>query len=165
MSSSSSSLLAVLLLSSAVLSFGQQAELSGHIAKHDVVITTAQIPGQRPPLMVTAAAIAAMRRGSVIVDMGASELGGNVESSRPGEVVVTPNGVTIVGAGDLPSRMATAASTAYARNIGALLLHLVSDGALSIDLTDEITAGVVITHGGTVVHAATAALLNKEGAS
>ena len=143
----------------------QQAELSGHIAKHDVVITTAQIPGQRPPLMVTAAAIAAMRRGSVIVDMGASELGGNVESSRPGEVVVTPNGVTIVGAGDLPSRMATAASTAYARNIGALLLHLVSDGALSIDLTDEITAGVVITHGGGVVHAATAALLNKEGAS
>ena len=143
----------------------QQAELSGHIAKHDVVITTAQIPGQRPPLMVTAAAIAAMRRGSVIVDMGASELGGNVESSRPGEVVVTPNGVTIVGAGDLSTRMATAASTAYARNIGALLLHLVSDGALSIDLTDEITAGVVITHGGTVVHAATAALLNKEGAS
>ena len=140
----------------------QQHELTGHIAKHDVVITTAHVPGQRPPLMVTAAAIAAMRRGSVIVDMGASALGGNVEGSRPGEVVVSRNGVTIVGAGDLPSRMATAASTAYARNISALLQHLVTDGALAIDLDDEITAGVVVTHDGQVVHPATAALLPKE---
>jgi NAD(P) transhydrogenase subunit alpha len=73
-------------------------------------------------------------------------------------VVVSSNGVTIVGAGDLASRMATAASTAYARNISALLLHLVADGSLAVDLEDEITAGVVITHGGTVVHPATAAL-------
>jgi NAD(P) transhydrogenase subunit alpha len=140
----------------------QQHELTAHIAKHDVVITTAQIPGQRPPLMVTSAAIAAMRRGSVVVDMGASDLGGNVEISRPGEVVVSANGVTVVGAGDLASRMATAASTAYSRNITALLQHLVADGALSIDLEDEITAGVVVTHGGKVVHPATAALLGKE---
>ncbi|MGN6473205.1 MAG: NAD(P) transhydrogenase subunit alpha [Mycobacteriales bacterium] len=141
----------------------QQHELASHIAKHDVVVTTAQIPGMRPPLMVTSAAIAAMRRGSVVVDMGASDLGGNVEISRPGEVVVSANGVTVVGAGDLASRMATAASTAYARNISALLQHLVSDGTLAIDLTDEITAGVVVTHGGAVVHPATAALLGKEG--
>ncbi|HWC35314.1 MAG TPA: NAD(P) transhydrogenase subunit alpha [Mycobacteriales bacterium] len=140
----------------------QQHELTGHIAKHDVVITTAHVPGQRPPLMVTAAAVAAMKSGSVIVDMGASALGGNVEGSRPGEVVVSGNGVTIVGAGDLASRMATAASTAYARNISALLLHLVAEGALTIDLEDEITAGVVITHDGKVVHPATAALLEKE---
>ncbi|HVW80839.1 MAG TPA: NAD(P) transhydrogenase subunit alpha [Mycobacteriales bacterium] len=141
----------------------QQAELAGHIAKHDVVITTAHVPGRRPPLMVTAGAIAAMRRGSVIVDMGASPLGGNVEGSAPGEVIVTGNGVTIVGASDLPSRMASAASAAYARNISALLVHLVSDGALTIDLTDEISAGVVITHDGRVVHPATAALLTQEG--
>jgi NAD(P) transhydrogenase subunit alpha len=140
----------------------QQHELTGHIAKHDVVITTAHVPGQRPPLMVTAAAIAAMRRGSVIIDMGASALGGNVEGSRAGELVVSRNGVTIVGAGDLASRMATAASTAYARNISALLQHLVTDGALAIDLDDEITAGVVVTHDGQVVHPATAALLPKE---
>jgi NAD(P) transhydrogenase subunit alpha len=140
----------------------QQAELAGHIARHDVVITTAHVPGQRPPLMVSTAAIAAMRRGSVVVDLGASDLGGNVEGSRPGEVVVTRNGVTIVGAGDLPSRMPTAASAAYARNISALLLHLVDGESLNIDLSDEITAGVVVTHGGTVVHAATAALLSKE---
>jgi NAD(P) transhydrogenase subunit alpha len=139
----------------------QQHELTGHIARHDVVITTAHVPGQRPPLMVTTAAIAAMKRGSVIVDMGASALGGNVEGSKAGEVVISANGVTVVGAGDLASRMATAASTAYARNISALLQHLVTDGALTIDLEDEITAGVVITHGGKVVHPATAALLNK----
>jgi NAD(P) transhydrogenase subunit alpha len=139
----------------------QQHELTGHIARHDVVITTAHVPGQRPPLMVTTAAIAAMKRGSVIVDMGASALGGNVEGSKAGEVVISANGVTVVGAGDLASRMATAASTAYARNINALLQHLVTDGALTIDLEDEITAGVVITHGGEVVHPATAALLNK----
>ncbi|HVV76991.1 MAG TPA: NAD(P) transhydrogenase subunit alpha [Mycobacteriales bacterium] len=143
----------------------QQHELTGHIAKHDVVITTAHVPGQRPPLMVTSAAIAAMRRGSVVVDMGASSLGGNVEGSRPGEVVVSSNGVTVVGAGDLASRMSTAASTAYARNISALLQHLVPDGALTIDLEDEITAGVVITHDGKVVHPATAALISKDGAS
>lgn len=140
----------------------QQHELTSHIAKHDVVITTAHVPGQRPPLMVTSAAVAAMRRGSVVVDMGASDLGGNVEGSRPGEVLVTPNGVTVVGAGDLASRMATAASTAYARNISALLFHLAPEATLSIDLDDEVTAGVVVTHDGKVVHPATAALLDKE---
>jgi NAD(P) transhydrogenase subunit alpha len=141
----------------------QQDELAGHIAKHDIVITTAHVPGRRPPLMVTAAAIAAMRRGSVIVDMGASELGGNVEGSPARGVTVSDNGVTIVGAGDLPSRMASAASAAYARNISALLLHLVADGALTIDLADEITAGVVITHNGAVVHPATVGLLAQKG--
>jgi NAD(P) transhydrogenase subunit alpha len=141
----------------------QQVELAGHIAKHDIVITTAHVPGRRPPLMVTFDAIAAMRRGSVIVDMGASTLGGNVEGSQPGAVTVSDSGVTIVGAGDLPSRMASAASAAYARNISTLLLHLVADGALAIDPADEITAGVLITNHGSVVHPATAALLDQKG--
>lgn len=139
----------------------QQEELAGHIARHDIVITTAQVPGRRPPLLVTAEAVAAMRPGSVIVDMGASDLGGNVDGSVPGEVVETPGGVTIVGAGDLPSRLATSASAAYARNVTALLGHLVADGELTIDLADEITAGVVVTHGGQVVHAATKSLLES----
>jgi NAD(P) transhydrogenase subunit alpha len=139
----------------------QQDELAGYIAKHDIVITTAHVPGRRPPLMVTARAITEMRPGSVVVDMGASDLGGNVEGSRPGEVIVSANGVTIVGAGDLPSRMASAASAAYARNISALLLHLTTDGELAIDPSDEITAGVLVTHDGSVVHPATAALLEK----
>jgi len=141
----------------------QAAELAEHIAKHDVVITTAQVPGRRPPLMVTADTLKSMRAGSVIVDMAASDLGGNVEISQPGETIVTNNGVTVIGAGSLPAAMPTSASNAYARNIGALLLHLLSDGALHIDLDDEIQRGVVITHGGSVVQAATAKLL--EGAS
>ncbi|HLH46533.1 MAG TPA: NAD(P) transhydrogenase subunit alpha [Acidimicrobiales bacterium] len=137
----------------------QQEELAGHIARHDIVITTAQVPGRRPPQLVTAAAVAAMRPGSVIVDMGASDLGGNVAGSRPGQVMETANGVTIVGAGDLPSRLATSASAAYARNVTALLGHLLAEGRLVVDLDDEITAGVVITYRGAVVHPATAALL------
>ncbi|MFN2517887.1 MAG: Re/Si-specific NAD(P)(+) transhydrogenase subunit alpha [Jatrophihabitantaceae bacterium] len=146
----------------------QQAELSDHIVKHDIVITTAQVPGRRPPLMVSADAVARMKAGSVIVDMAASDLGGNVEISKPGETFVTDNGVTVIGAGTLPSHMATSASNAYSRNITALLLHLVSDGALAIEQliadSDEIAAGVLITHDGSVIQAATAALLDKESA-
>lgn len=137
----------------------QQAELAEHIAKHDVVITTAQVPGRRPPLMVTADTVKSMRAGSVIVDMAASDLGGNVEISQPGETIVTNNGVTIIGAGNLPAQMPTSASNAYARNISALLLHLLSEGQLAVDLDDEIQRGVVITYNRSVVHEATGKLL------
>ena len=132
----------------------QQAELATQIARHDIVITTAQVPGRRPPVMVTADAVKNMRAGSVIVDLAASPLGGNVEGSEPDRTVVTGNGVTIIGAGRLPSAMATSASAAYARNVSALILQLVRDGALVIDLDDEIQRGVVITHDGAVVQAA-----------
>lgn len=134
----------------------QQDELAGHIARHDVVITTAQVPGRRPPVLVNADALKSMTPGSVIVDMGASPLGGNVEGSQAGETVVTENGVTIIGAGNLPSTMPAAASAMYARNVGALLLYLVKGGSLTIDLDDELQRGVVITHEGRVVHPALA---------
>ena len=137
----------------------QQDELIGHIVRHDVVITTAQVPGRRPPRLVTEDAIKAMAAGSVIVDMGASALGGNVAGSRPGETIVTGNGVTIIGAGNLPATVPTAASNAYSRNISALLAYLTKDGVLAIDTDDEIQAGVVITHDGRVVHEGVAALL------
>jgi NAD(P) transhydrogenase subunit alpha len=140
----------------------QQAELAEHIAKHDIVITTAQVPGRRPPLMVTADTVKSMRAGSVIVDLAASDLGGNVEISRPGETIVTNNGVTVIGAGNLPAAMPTSASDAYARNISALLLHLLQEGQLAIDLDDEIQSGVVITHAGSLVHEATSKLLNPD---
>jgi NAD(P) transhydrogenase subunit alpha len=140
----------------------QQAELAAHIARHDVVITTAQVPGRRPPLLITEDAVKAMAAGSVIVDMGASALGGNVAGSVPGETVVTENGVTIIGAQNLPSTVPTAASSAYSRNISALLLHMTSDGALKIDLSDEIQAGVIVTHDGKVVHPAVATLLQPQ---
>src|SRR5215472_12107062 len=102
----------------------QQAELTAHIARHDVVITTAQVPGRRPPLLITEDAVKAMAAGSVILDMGASALGGNVAGSVPGETVVTENGVTIIGAQNLPSSVPTAASNAYSRNISALHLTI-----------------------------------------
>ncbi len=134
----------------------QQAELADHIARHDVVITTAQVPGRRPPQLVTSEALKSMAPGSVLVDMGASPLGGNVEGSAPGETIVTDNGVTIIGADNLPSTMAAAASTMYARNISSLVLYMIKDGALAVDLEDELVAGVVVTHDGAVVHPALA---------
>jgi len=99
-----------------------------------------------------------MIAGSVIVDMGASALGGNASGSRPGETVVTGNGITIIGADNLPASMPTAASAAYSRNISTLLEYMTADGALAIDTTDEIHAGVVITHDGRVVQEGVAAL-------
>ena len=143
----------------------QQAELAGHIARHDVIITTAQVPGRRPPLLVTADAVGQMAPGSVIVDMGSSPLGGNVAGSVPGQVVVTPNGVTVIGAENLAASVPTAASNAYSRNISALLLQLVSEGELRIDTTDEIQAGVVVAYGGEVVHPAVTKLLAAETAN
>jgi H+-translocating NAD(P) transhydrogenase subunit alpha len=145
----------------------QQAELAGHIARQDVIITTAQVPGRRPPLLVTSDAVGQMAPGSVIVDMGSSQLGGNVAGSVPGQVVVTPNGVTIIGAENLAASVPTAASNAYSRNISALLLQLVSasdsnEMMLKIDTSDEIQAGVVIAHGGEVVHPAVTKLLAAE---
>jgi NAD(P) transhydrogenase subunit alpha len=137
----------------------QQQELNGVIAGMDVVITTAQVPGRKPPLLVTAAAVNAMKPGSVLVDMAASALGGNVELSKAGETIVTDNGVTIIAPDNLPATMPAGSSAFYARNISSLLLNFVKDGALNIDLNDEIGSATVITHNGEVVQPATKKLL------
>jgi NAD(P) transhydrogenase subunit alpha len=129
----------------------QQAELNDVIAGMDVVITTAQVPGRKPPVLVTADAVRAMKPGSVIVDMAASSLGGNVELSKAGETIVTDNGVTIVAPENLPASMPIGASQFYARNISALLLGMVKDGALNLDFEDEVTKATVITHDGEIV--------------
>jgi NAD(P) transhydrogenase subunit alpha len=134
----------------------QQDELAGHIGRHDVVITTAQVPGRRPPVLVSADALKEMAAGSVVVDMGASDLGGNVAGSVPDQTTVTENGVTVIGAGRLPSSMPAAASAMYSRNISSLLLYLVKDGELALDLSDDLQAGVVVTRDGSVVHPALA---------
>jgi H+-translocating NAD(P) transhydrogenase subunit alpha len=141
----------------------QQAELAAQIAHFDVVITTAQVPGRRPPVLVTAEAVKGMQAGAILVDLAASSLGGNIEGSVPDQTVITENGVRIIGAGNLPAQMPTAASAAYSHNIVALLAELVRDGALTIDPGDEIQAGVVITHQGKVIHPAVAALLEPSG--
>jgi NAD(P) transhydrogenase subunit alpha len=129
----------------------KQRELIGeHIAKSDVVITTAAIPGRRAPLLVTADMVKGMRPGSIIVDL-AAETGGNVELTTAGEDVEV-GGVTIIGTRNVPSTMPLHASQLYARNVANLLLHLVKDGAIKLDFADEITKGACVTHGGEIVN-------------
>jgi NAD(P) transhydrogenase subunit alpha len=141
----------------------QQADLNEAIGTMDVVITTAQVPGRKPPVLVTADAVGRMKSGSVIVDMAASSLGGNCELSQAGQTVVTPNGVTIIAPDNLPASMPAGASAFYARNISALLLGMVKDGALHLDFEDEVTKSTVISHGGSVVSEAVTKLLNPGG--
>ena len=144
---------------------GQQAELNEVIAGQDVVITTAQVPGRKPPLLVTADAVRAMRSGSVIVDMAASALGGNCELSRAGETITSENGVVIVAPDNLPASMPSSASLFYANNIRSLLLNMVKDGNLVLDFEEEVTKATVITHGGAVVSEAVQKLLVPAGDS
>ncbi|MBN1561947.1 Re/Si-specific NAD(P)(+) transhydrogenase subunit alpha [candidate division KSB1 bacterium] len=120
------------------------------LAHCDVVVTTAAVPGKKAPLLITADMVAAMKSGSVIVDM-AVEQGGNVAGSQAGKKV-TANGVTIIGPINLPSLMAIHTSQLFARNVVTLFTHLSPDGQLQLDFTDEITAGAVITHAGEVVN-------------
>jgi H+-translocating NAD(P) transhydrogenase subunit alpha len=129
----------------------QAQMVSAAIAKADVVVTTALIPGRKAPVLVTEAQVASMRPGSVVVDL-AAEQGGNVVGTVPGEDVVR-NGVTILGPVSTPSRVAAHASQAFSRNIEKLLVHLTADGAWKINLDEEITKGCVITREGEIVHA------------
>jgi NAD(P) transhydrogenase subunit alpha len=122
----------------------QQQALVDAIRAFDVVITTAQVPGHRPPELVPAAALAAMTPGSVVVDLGAGPLGGNVAGSVPDGRTETENGVVVLGAGNLPAQLPRAASSAWARNLTALLEHLVHDGCVVLDPDDEITAGLLV---------------------
>jgi NAD(P) transhydrogenase subunit alpha len=130
----------------------QQAALRERIHEFDVVITTAQVPGRRPPLLVTAEALKSLRPGSVVIDLAAGPRGGNVEGSVPDSTVVLEGGITVIGAGNLASSMASAASGAYARNIAALVALLVHDGAPAIDLEDEIQDAVVAVYRGALRH-------------
>ena len=130
----------------------KQAELTAsHIVKQDVVITTALIPGRAAPVLVTAAHVASMKAGSVIVDL-AVEAGGNVEGSKPDQIATTANGVKIVGWNNMAGRIAADASALYARNLVAFVGLMVKDGALVIDLEDEILKAAIVTHQGQVVH-------------
>jgi len=130
-----------------------QAELTAsHIAKQDIVITTALIPGRAAPVLVTKAMLDTMRPGSVLVDL-AAERGGNVEGAQPGKIVETKNGVKIVGLLNWPSRMASDASNMFARNLKNFLpLVTTEDGSYAPDWDDEIIQGCALTRDGEVVH-------------
>ncbi|TIM06108.1 Re/Si-specific NAD(P)(+) transhydrogenase subunit alpha [Mesorhizobium sp.] len=133
----------------------QAALTAEHIAKQDIVITTALIPGRPAPKLVSAAMVASMKPGSVIVDL-AVERGGNVEGAVPGQVVTTANGVKIVGHLNVPGRVAASASLLYARNLFAFLETLVDkiDKTLGINRDDELVKATMLTDGGQVVHPA-----------
>jgi NAD(P) transhydrogenase subunit alpha len=124
----------------------QQEALQRAIAEQDVVVTTALVPGRPAPKLITADAVRSMRPGSVVVDL-AAETGGNCELTEPGEEVVR-EGVTIIGPLNLPATMPFHASQLYARNVSALLDHLVADGELRLDWEDEITAGTCVARPG-----------------
>ncbi|HEY2179129.1 MAG TPA: Re/Si-specific NAD(P)(+) transhydrogenase subunit alpha [Caulobacteraceae bacterium] len=129
----------------------QAALITDHIRRQDIVITTALIPGRPAPRLVTAAQVASMRPGSVLVDL-AVEQGGNVEGARDGEVVEA-GGVRIIGVANLPGKIAADASALYARNLAAFI-GLMFDKQGGIGAQDEILAASLVTGGGAVVHPA-----------
>ncbi|PHQ70599.1 MAG: NAD(P)(+) transhydrogenase (Re/Si-specific) subunit alpha [Sneathiella sp.] len=132
----------------------RQAELVfEHIKKQDIVITTALIPGRAAPILITDEMLAVMKPGSVIVDL-AVEAGGNVTQSKPGEVVTTDNGVIIVGHLNVPSRLASDASSLFARNLFNYLTPMIDkeSGALAMNWDDEIVQGSALTRDGKIIH-------------
>ena len=132
----------------------QAALTAEHIAKQDIVITTALIPGRPAPKLVSAAMVASMKPGSVLVDL-AVERGGNVEGAVAGQIVTTANGVKIVGHLNVPGRVAASASLLYARNLFAFLETMVDKATktLAIKRDDELVKATMLTDGGKVVHA------------
>ena len=131
----------------------QQALLTPHIAKSHVVITTAAVPGRQAPRLMTSAMVDSMASGTIIIDL-AAETGGNVEGSKPGEIVTSPKGVRIWGGKDVTSQIPFHASFLYSRNVVNLLTLMTvaakegSTVALNIDFEDEIIDGAALTHGG-----------------
>ena len=140
--------------------YARQREMMARVvAASDVVITTALIPGRTAPVLVTDEMVAGMTPGAVVVDL-AAERGGNVEPSKPDETVVA-HGVTILGTTNLPATVPFHASQMYGKNVSTLLLHLVDDGALQIDLEDEITQATLVSQNNEVVHPRIRDLLAK----
>jgi NAD(P) transhydrogenase subunit alpha len=131
----------------------QRELLTPYIAKSHVVITTAAVPGRQAPQLMTQAMVDSMGPGTIIVDL-AAETGGNVEGSKPGEVVFTKNGVRIWGGKDVPSQLPFHASSLYSRNVVNLLTLLTKPAAegsalsLNLDFEDEIINGSAVTHAG-----------------
>ncbi|NDG49107.1 MAG: Re/Si-specific NAD(P)(+) transhydrogenase subunit alpha [Rhodospirillales bacterium] len=134
--------------------YAKQAEIvAAHIAKQDIVVTTALVQGRRAPTLVTQAMVDSMKPGSVIVDI-ASDAGGNCAATRPGELFITPNGVKILGYTNWPGRICAAASALYARNLLTFITTFWDKEAQAPKLPegDDIVQGVTLTRGGAVIH-------------
>ncbi len=131
----------------------QAALITSHIAKQDIVITTALIPGRAAPILVTKDQVASMKPGSVLIDLAAPQ-GGNVEGCVADQIVDV-NGVRIIGFGNITAAIATDASALYAKNLAAFVGLLINkDGALAPDAEDEILKAALVTSGGAIVHPA-----------
>ncbi|MCZ6508556.1 MAG: Re/Si-specific NAD(P)(+) transhydrogenase subunit alpha [Acidobacteria bacterium] len=138
----------------------QRAILTEHLASASVVITTAQVPGKKAPILLTREMVAAMKPGSVIIDL-AAEQGGNCELTQAGEEVEV-NGVRVIGPINLPATVPLDASRVYARNVLSLVEHLSPEGSLTIDREDEITSGALLTTDGKIFNARVAQALRAE---
>ncbi len=139
----------------------QQAALAEHIKGVDVIVTTAAVPGRQAPRIISAAMVAGMKTGSVIVDI-AAESGGNCELTQAGKTVVTDNGVSIIGPLNLAATTPIHASEMYARNLYNFLELSIRDGALHLDWDDDLVAATCVTHAGAILHEPTRKLLEGE---
>ena len=139
----------------------QQAIVAERVKQADAVITTAQVPGRKAPLLVTEEMVASMRPGAVIVDMAVGS-GGNCALSKAGETVVA-HGVSIIGEANLPATMPRDASTLYASNLVHVLTHITDDGAIDFDVEDEILMGLMGTYKGKVVNKRLADAMSRAG--
>ena len=126
--------------------------IASRLPRTDIIITTAQIPGKKAPVLITGEMVKSLKPGSVIVDM-AVEGGGNCELTEYDATVVR-HGVSVIGKTNLPSLMPVHASQMYSKNIHNLINHLTVEGGLQFDMEDPITSGVVVTQGGSIVHPA-----------
>ncbi len=135
----------------------QEELISRHIAKSDVVIPTALIPGRKAPILISEEQVASMKPGSVIVDL-AAEMGGNCALTQPGKTIVA-HGVTIVGHSNLPSTLSFHASQMFSRNIEKFLLHLCDENGFRMNMEDEITRSSLVTKDGKVLHELTSRLM------
>jgi NAD(P) transhydrogenase subunit alpha len=140
----------------------QQTELSAALVGFDIIITTAKVPGRTPPVLVTRPTLDALRAGSVCVDLGSSGRGGNVVGSVPNATIVTPNGVTVIGAGELAADLPASASQMYGRNILTVIASLMPAGVLAFDPADEIHASIVVCTAGELVNPAVRAAMDTD---
>jgi len=135
--------------------------IAEHAKTADVIITTAQVPGRRAPLLMNEAAVTGMKRGSIVIDL-AGTTGGNVESSKADEVIER-NGVTILAPTNLPATVPVHASQLYSRNVTSFLSLLIKEGELHIDLNDDVVGPSCVTHEGQVVNSRVASVLAVDG--
>lgn len=140
----------------------QQQELADALVGFDIIITTAKVPGRTPPLLVSEDTLAELKPGTVCVDLGASDKGGNVFGSIDGETLTTANGVVIVGGGNLAADLPSSSSLMFGRNVAAVIETIAPAGVITIDPADEVHKAIVVCHAGDVTNTAVRTALDSD---